>query len=252
MTTKHEEMQMRKDRILGVTVQQYIHSISPVSSETIVRESRLDISSATVRNILADLEKEGYLTHPHTSAGRVPTQMGYRYYVDHLMNEIQLLANEKEKIKDDCARQSLELDDLLQKTSQVVSDTTHYTSIISVDGWGSKIFCYGTSYVASYPDYQQDLQKIYDILKALEEKERLLEVINREIRSRIKIYIGREMACSPINSCSLVISRYKMRQGPTGRIAILGPTRMNYERVISTLDYVSQLMEENFSYERNE
>ena len=246
MSTKQEEMQVRKDRILSVTVQHYIHTVSPVSSQAIVQESRLDISSATVRNILAELEKDGYLTHPHTSAGRIPTQRGYRYYVDNLMNDINLLKEEKDRIKAEYHKESSQLEDLLQRTSEVLSDATHYTSIISVDGWDRKIFCHGASYIVAYPDYHQDLRKICDILKALEEKERLLEIINRQIRSKIKIYIGQEIACLPVDSCSLAVSCYKTRNGPSGRIALLGPTRMNYEKVVSTLDYVSQLMEEIF------
>ena len=91
MTAKHSDIQLRKDRILAIVVGRYIKTVVPVSSQYITQEHDLDVSPATVRNILADLEEEGYLTHPHTSAGRMPTQRGYRYYVDHLMHEIQLL-----------------------------------------------------------------------------------------------------------------------------------------------------------------
>ena len=96
---KQSDIQSRKDRILGIVVSQYIKTITPVGSHFITEEFNLDVSPATVRNILAELEEEGYLTHPHTSAGRLPTQRGYRYYVDHLMNEIQLLEEEKKRIQ---------------------------------------------------------------------------------------------------------------------------------------------------------
>ena len=98
MTTKHSDIQTRKDRILAIVIGRYIKTVVPVGSQYITEEHNLDVSPATVRNILADLEEEGYLTHPHTSAGRMPTQQGYRYYVDHLMNEIQLLEAEKRRI----------------------------------------------------------------------------------------------------------------------------------------------------------
>ena len=246
MTTKQDEIKIRKDRILSVTINHYIRTVAPVSSETIVKESRLDVSSATVRNILAELEKEGYLTHPHTSAGRIPTQYGYRYYVDHLMNEIQLLEDEKNRIKEEYVKESSELENLLEKTSEVLTDATHYTSIISVDGWGNRLFLRGTSLILQHPDYQKDIDKIHTILKTLEEKERMLEVLNRALRHKVDIYIGQEIACKPINSCSLVITGYKTRQGVSGRMAVLGPTRMNYERVVSTFEYLTELMEEMF------
>jgi transcriptional regulator of heat shock response len=233
----------RKDRILGIVVNSYIKTVTPVSSSYIVDEHQLDLSPATIRNILAELEEDGFLTHPHTSAGRLPTQEGYRYYVDNLMNEIQLLEEEKFRIKKEYAREMRDLEGILEKTSQVVSDLTHYTSIISVDGWDGKIICRGTSYVVGYPDYQ-DVKKIGNILFALEEKESLLQMINRDIEQRIKIYIGHEFACGDIDGCSLAVSSYQAHSGPTGRIAVLGPTRMDYSRVVSTLNYLTKLVGE--------
>ncbi|MBF0483861.1 MAG: HrcA family transcriptional regulator, partial [Candidatus Omnitrophica bacterium] len=78
MTNKQNEIHTRKDRVLGVTVEEYIRTVVPVSSSYIAEHHFYDLSSATIRNILAELEEDGFLTHPHTSAGRVPTQKGYR------------------------------------------------------------------------------------------------------------------------------------------------------------------------------
>ncbi|HBR14453.1 MAG TPA: hypothetical protein DD723_02785 [Candidatus Omnitrophica bacterium] len=244
MTSRLVDVRARKDKILGITIDQYIKTVSPVSSMFLATEYNLELSPASIRNILAELEEDGYLTHPHTSAGRIPTQMGYRYYVDHLMDEIQLLEEEKQRIKAEVDQNSMELEELLDKTSRVLSDTTHYTSIISVDGWGNKVFCCGTSFIVDYPEYQ-DIKKIGNILTALDEKEQLLGIINQDLAKKINIYIGHEMACSEINSCSLVVSRYRSKEGTTGRLAVLGPTRMNYEHVVSAIDYLSHhLMEE--------
>lgn len=239
MAAKKSDIQQRKDRILGIVVNQYIKTITPVGSHFLTEEYRLDVSPATVRNILAELEEEGYLTHPHTSAGRVPTQRGYRYYVDHLMNEIQLLENEKQRIQSEYKKYVSHLETLLEKTSQVVTDLTQYTSIISVDGWGSKIILKGTSHVVGYPD-STDILKIQSILKILEEKERLLALINRDLEHKVEIYIGHEMALKEMDGCSLAVSSFE-KDGLTGRIAVLGPTRMNYDRVVSALDYISDL-----------
>ena len=241
MTAKHSDIQVRKDRILAIVIGRYIKTVSPVGSQYITEEHNLDVSPATVRNILADLEEEGYLTHPHTSAGRMPTQRGYRYYVDHLMHEIQLLEEEKRKISQEYKRQARQLEDLVEKTSQVISDLTHYTSIVSLDdGDNTRIICKGTSYVVGYPD-STDILKIQAILKVLEEKERLMELINRTLEKKIEIYIGHEMALKDMESCSLAISHFE-KDGMKGRIAVLGPTRMQYDRVVSTLDYISQLL----------
>ncbi|MCK5580696.1 MAG: hypothetical protein KAJ18_05430 [Candidatus Omnitrophica bacterium] len=245
MRNKTAESQSRKDIVLEIVVGEYIKTINPVSSGHIVRAYKIGLSPATVRNILAELEQEGFLTHPHTSAGRVPTQTGYRYYVDHLMHEINLLKEEKARIKAEYEKEVKDLEVILEATSQILSDVTQYTSIISVDGWGDKIFCRGTGFVVEYPE-TRDLQKIRDILYALEEKERLLKIINRDLDRKIEIYIGHEIASSQIEGCSLAVSRYHFDKGPSGRIAILGPTRMDYQRVVSTLDYVTDLMQNIF------
>jgi len=241
MVAKHSDIQQRKDRILAIVIGRYIKTVSPVGSQYITEEHNLDVSPATVRNILADLEEEGYLSHPHTSAGRMPTQQGYRYYVDHLMDEIQLLEEEKKRISQEYKRHMQKLEDLMEKTSQVISDLTHYTSIVSLeDEDGRKVICKGTSYVVGYPD-STDIVKIQAILRIIEEKERLMELINRTLEKKIEIYIGHEMALKDMEGCSLAISHFE-KDGMKGRIAVLGPTRMQYDRVVSTLEYISQIL----------
>ena len=239
MVARKNDIQQRKDRILAIVIGQYVKTVTPVGSHTITEEHNLDVSPATVRNILAELEEEGYLSHPHTSAGRVPTQRGYRYYVDHLMNEIQLLEEEKRRIQSEHKRYVAHLETLMEKTSQMVTDLTHYTTIISIDGWGSKIILKGTSNVVDYPESSNAL-KIQAILRILEEKERLLALINRDLKRKIAIYIGHEMALKEIDGCSLAVSSFE-KDGLTGRIAVLGPTRMNYDRVVCALEYISDV-----------
>ena len=166
MAAKHLDIKQRKDRILAIVVGQYIKTITPVGSHTITEEFNLDVSPATVRNILAELEEQGYLTHPHTSAGRIPTQRGYRYYVDHLMNEIELLEGEKKRIQAECKQYVNQLENLMDKASSMISDITSYTTIISVDGWGSKIILKGTKEkpVNIYFTHSDDaLQQIFTI-----------------------------------------------------------------------------------------
>src|SRR3989344_1007737 len=205
MSSKKTDFQERKERVLGIVVDEYIKSTTPVGSHFIVQKYSLDLSPATIRNILAELEEEGYLSHPHTSAGRVPTQTGYRYYVDHLMHQIQLLKEEKVRLHQEYAQGLNELESVLDHASQAISDITHYTSIISLDGWGKKIICKGTSFVVNYPE-EQNLDKIRAILRTLEQKERILELINRDLERKISIYIGGEMALKEMDCCSLAVA----------------------------------------------
>ena len=242
MTPKRLDPRYRKERILAYVIEQYIQSVTPISSGQVVEECFSDLSSATIRHVLADLEDEGFLTHPHTSSGRVPTQNGYRYYVNHLMHEIKLLAEEKERILHEYHKGVSELEALLKRTSELLSQEAKYPSIISIDGNRDKVFCHGMSFVAGYPEFQ-NIKRIHHILQVLEAKERVLGLINRDLEEKIKIYIGDEVGCQEIEDCSLVISKFGKKNGRMGRLAVLGPTRMNYEKVISTLEYFSEVID---------
>jgi transcriptional regulator of heat shock response len=233
----------RKDIVLGMVVHQYIHTTIPVSSAFIANEYTQDISSATIRNILAELESDGYLMHPHTSAGRVPTERGYRYYVDFLMQEIELLEEERRGIHKEYERGMEELEALVEKTTEIISELTHCTSIVTVDGLPHQYVCRGTNYLAEAVG-PQGLQKVVAILKALEEKDRILAVLRRDLDRKIKIYIGQETDCAAFEDCAMAVSRFQTRRGPSGRIAVLGPVRMDYQRVVSALEYVSELIHE--------
>ena len=131
------------------------------------------------------------------------------------------------------------------KNLQVISDLTHYTSIISVDGRAIRCFA-GDKLYCQLPGVA-DLNTIRNILAALEQKQQLLDLINRDLEHKITIYIGHEIACSHIEGCSLAVSSYSSSKGPGGRIAVLGPTRMDYPKVVSALDYCSKLMSEILS-----
>ena len=115
----------RRERVLRIVIQEYARTVQPVSSKSIVEQHDLGVSAATVRNDLAALEKAGLLTHPHTSAGRVPTDAGYRYYVQNLLMEDRLSAGEQREIRTsfDLARQNL--DQWLRVSTTLLANVTH-------------------------------------------------------------------------------------------------------------------------------
>lgn len=123
-------LQERKQKILQIVIHHFIHTGKPVGSETIIEKNKLGVSPATVRNILASLEKEGYLTHPHTSSGRVPTDKGYRFYVDSLMQLQQLTQEEEQRIEKEYDSQRGALDSVMQETSKMLSILSHYTGFV--------------------------------------------------------------------------------------------------------------------------
>ncbi|MBU1998259.1 MAG: helix-turn-helix domain-containing protein [Candidatus Omnitrophota bacterium] len=228
----------RKKKVLAATVIAHIRNGEPVSSQELAND--FGLSSATIRSILAELEEEGYLSHPHTSAGKVPSSQGYRYYVDFLMEESALSEEEKNTIIRQYYRnRSKSLDDILEATSDLVAEITHYATIVSSSQWQDKIFLRGLSNIIRQPEFK-DVERLASVLRLLEEKRKLMEIINKELERPLKVYIGEEMGCPEISdSCSLVISTYSIGKKDKGRIAVLGPSRMSYEQTFSNLGFIS-------------
>ena len=119
----------RKKLILQAVIEEYINTAEPVSSGTLVEKYELDFSSATIRNDMADLEKEGYLEKPHTSAGRIPSVKGYRFYVDELLNDENISLDEIQYIKTQLETKVNEMEDLTKITTNTISDITHYATV---------------------------------------------------------------------------------------------------------------------------
>jgi heat-inducible transcriptional repressor len=119
----------RKKQILQAVIEEYINTAEPVSSGTLVEKYGLDFSSATIRNEMAELEKEGYLEKPHTSAGRIPSVKGYRFYVDELLNDENISLEEIQYIKENLETKVNEIEDLARITTSTISEITHYTTV---------------------------------------------------------------------------------------------------------------------------
>ncbi len=119
----------RKKKILQAVVDEYINTAEPVSSGTLVKKYGLDYSSATVRNELAELEHFGYLDKPHTSAGRVPSEKGYRFYVDELLNDEDISLEEIKYIQSKLSTKVNEIEELTKITTSTISEITHYTTV---------------------------------------------------------------------------------------------------------------------------
>lgn len=236
----------RKKAILAATINKYIKDAAPISSEDIAEN--FGLSSATIRNIFKDLEEEKYLTHPYTSGGRVPTDKGYRYYVDCLIFETaashsdeELLNEEKERIDREYHREIRKLEDVLENTTDLLSGVTHCASIVSFSDEQVILFYKGLSFIIEQPEFQNSSQ-LRHIIKIIEDKQRLFSIVNRNFSDKVKVYIGEELECPEMEYCSLAVSRYSAKKKPSGRIAVLGPTRMNYTHIISALGYISDIL----------
>ena len=124
-------LQERKARVLYAVIHEYIKTGKPVGSNVLDKQYNFNLSPATLRNLMAELEKEGFLTHPHTSAGRIPTDEGYKAYVNSLVELQRLAVEEEEKIKKEYEKKTKEIETLLAQTSKILSGLSNYTGFIT-------------------------------------------------------------------------------------------------------------------------
>lgn len=233
------DYELRRRAVLTATINKYIKEAIPVASEDIAKD--FDLSPATIRNVFAELEESSYLMHPYTSGGRIPTNKGYRYYVDSLLSQTELLEKEKEQIVKQYKQEINKLEDVLDKTSEIISNITHYTGIAFFPDLQDRFFYKGIGLILDQPEFQ-DYQRVRLLIKILEDKEYLLNIIHRDFTEKVKVYIGEELGYPQMHNCSVVITSYHFKDKSVGRLAVLGPMRMEYKHTIPALEYISDVL----------
>ncbi len=327
----------RQRLILNAIVDDYIRSAEPVGSRSISKRGDVGFSPATIRNEMADLEELGFLEQPHTSAGRVPSTKGYRYYVDHLIKGTQYEGSELSVMRSLLTDHMSHMEQVLQHAALVLSNLTNYTSILlgpetvstslkhfnlvpldasnavaiivtntghvehrtitlphglsmsgmekvvnilnaklagvpiirlksrlysevgqelarhvdeyeqllgvlenalSGDEDESRIFLSGTTNMLTQPEFK-DMDKVKTILDLLDEAPAIMKLFH-DLPSGIQVRIGSENDFEAFNDCSLITATYAVDGQAFGTIGILGPTRMEYSKVISLIDLLSK------------
>jgi len=237
----------RGKEILRAIVEAYIETVTPVSSQHITQRLRLHLSAATIRNVMAELDILGFIWQPHTSAGRIPTDKGYRYYIDTILQPEQLTLQERELLGRQAFAEDEAFDELLTEFLHILSNFSKYTAVAFSCFDKDRFYVTGASYILEQPEFQ-DAQKLQPILKSFEREEPLLAIMKEDLKQDgVKIHIGSENLCEEIQECSLVISNFKIRARNMGVLGIIGPRRMSYPKVISTVDYVAQAFGERMA-----
>lgn len=344
------ELDDRKITILKAIIKTYLETGEPVGSRTISKFTDLKLSSATIRNEMSDLEEMGYILQPHTSAGRIPSDKGYRFYVDQIMQEKQ---QEVTEVKELMIQRVDRVELILKRLAQMLAANTNYAAMISgpqyhrnklkfiqlsqmdehkllvvvvVEGnlvkntmldvpgvisqeellnlnillnsalnglsieeinldvitrlkerAGSysqivdqvltqvamairadeddlQIYTSGATNIFKYPELS-DGEKASQLISTLEQKDKLKELIddvnesdeNRE--NGIQVYIGNETPLQTMKDCSVVTANYELGEGIRGTIGIIGPKRMDYEKVLGTLKNLMKQLNATFKNE---
>lgn len=331
----------RKLNILKAIVKDYIETAEAVGSRTISKKHDLGISAATIRNEMADLEELGYLIQPHTSSGRVPSEKGYKLYVDSLMNGSELNDIEKHLIEETIHNNMNYMKDMIHETSKLISKLTNYTTIavtknvsnqsnikhIQLVGLDTKTIVLvivtdkgdikntnlmanmtidqsklniisdnltkklsgksiteidedflnyikyeisesslfidelvdalnfhieendtsmslsGTTNIFNYPEFS-DVLRAKTFLNMLEEKENISNMLKSKgiQKENLNIIIGSDNECEVAKDCSIITATYNIDKDVVGKISLIGPTRMDYAKVYSILNYMGLLL----------
>ncbi|EGK12659.1 heat-inducible transcriptional repressor HrcA [Kroppenstedtia eburnea] len=327
----------RQQKILRAIVDEYIVHAEPVGSRTVSKREDIGFSAATVRNEMADLEEMGFLEQPHTSAGRIPSQIGYRYYVDHLMGPERLKRSDLIMIRQLFASQMDALEQTIQQTVSILSRITNYTSImlgpelydnklkhlqviplhdrmavvILVTDTGhvdqrritvpegvslswieqmvnllnaklsgvplfrlkrtvykelyqelsrhaehyeylqgiidqmlvadqeGRIFTSGTTNILTQPEFK-DVEKVKALMELFEETDTVVQLLSNQEDTGVQIRIGQENHLEAVNNCSIVSASFTVNGRSLGTIGVLGPTRMDYRKVVSLLEVLTR------------
>lgn len=215
-------------------IHEYIKKATPVASKMLAGRGGFKISSATLRNEMADLEEEGYLVQPHTSAGRIPTEAGFAFYLANLPEEKLEVAGKEKKELERAAR----ADKFPEKSlAKVLAELTDEAVILAFEK--NDVYYTGLSNLFSKPEFHdQDLiQRIGEVVDHLDE---IINEIFEETKEEIKILIGKKNPFS--EDCGAVVSKYRGKNKKVGLVAVLGPTRMDYGKNIALVREVKDLL----------
>lgn len=235
-------MNQRQIDILSLIINEYIETAMPVGSELLVDKHNLDLSPATVRNEMAQLENDEYILQPHTSAGRVPSDKGYRFYVDYLMTLNGLSKKEQEKLKEGVSESQEQAERLvhsLAKTIAGLSDSLVISGILDTKDFYEEAGVH--SFLEQYGfDDAEDIQGVLSDLSYIDKN---IWSMTDLLEHETKIYIGKENPLPPIKKYSTIVSQYRLPGEQKGFLILVGPTRMNYEKNVSLVEYVIEYLD---------
>lgn len=218
----------RRLAILQAIISEFIETAEPVGSQTIVLDYHFSVSPATIRNEMAALENEGMIFQPHTSAGRIPTDVGYRTYVNELM-DYEKAEREAEKALQKAIKElrATKARERIYDAVRILAQATENVSFATLPD-SPRTFYLGVSNVLRQPEFSHDPLRASQIVQVLEDDGNFINTLSAlSIESDVKIFIGKENIISQIKSCAMIVTKYTL-EGYSGYLGILGSTRMKY------------------------
>jgi transcriptional regulator of heat shock response len=229
----------RQKKILSVVVKEYTQTAVPVGSKVLASKYKFDLSSATIRAEMNELEEKGFLHQPHISAGRIPTDKGYRYFVEKIMPDKELSKQEQKKLQAELLKMQAKNTRLTRTTAKLLSGLS---GNLAISGVKHEFDDFGMKELLDEPEFREmdDLCQLAEALDYIDEK---FDSLVKNLRdNEVKIYIGEENPIKEISNCSMMISPYKTKSGEKGILALIGPKRMKYAKNKSLINYMKKLL----------
>ncbi len=232
----------RQQALLKAIVEEYIESAEPIGSEVIERKYNLGVSPATIRIEMSRLTDMGYLRQPHTSAGRTPTSMGMRFFIQQLMKEKTLPVTAEVSIKEKMMSQRLKRERVLKEAVTALAQRLDILGL-AIDDEGQQYYA-GAANILDWPEFY-DIDVTRFVLSLFDENPRLQEIIGRAVGSDpVHILFGEDMEFEYLRPTSFVFTKYEASEGKTGVIGVIGPARMNFPLVLPYVKFVRNLLTE--------
>lgn len=226
-------MDNRQEKLLTMVVETYVQTAEPVSSGYLVEAHPLGVSSATIRSEMNMLEEEGFLTHPHTSAGRIPTEKGYTYYVEYLMGSTKIKKSEQEALEEILEEEIGEpkMKNLAKRIAQFSEEA------VIVAFTDQKVYYTGISHLFSKPEFAP-YHELYTLSAMFDHVDEVIGEVFCSLKSGVTMFIGSK---NPLGeACSLVALPFRHYTKEKSMIGILGPLRMDYPHAIGLVEVVEE------------
>ncbi|MBN1354058.1 MAG: hypothetical protein JW994_05285 [Candidatus Omnitrophica bacterium] len=235
MTINKEQ---RKNKILEAIITIHIDTALPVGSKQVSK--LLDLSSATIRNFMYELEREGYIKQPYTSAGRIPTDHGYRRYVDSILSFHNISREDIVRKAAQYIAKKKFFEEVIEAISCAISRLTNYTGLALSPN--NRLYFDGTYHMLEQPEFKH-MGAACDFLRAMEEREEILHIMssNLSVKRATIIRIGRENLFKELKECTIITSAYRFKNRVSGNIGLIGPMRMRYKEVVPIVEDIASL-----------
>ncbi len=235
-------MDERQREILKALIGEYVDTAEPVGSEWLSENINLDLSPATIRNELHALELAGYLMHPHPSAGRIPTDKGYRLFVDQFLPELILDFENQFRLKEK-ENENEDFDSFLNEAVRVIAKLTQCIAIgISPH---KRVYYTGIANLLKQPEFKNS-KKAAQIVEILEDFSQLLDLFKKiPADTKSQILIGKETSKEEIRECSILVT-YFGDGDSEGMLGVIGPKRMRYDYNQAILKHFARALEVSF------